>query len=37
MTRARALRLRDAAHSIRSIAAQLEVGVATVQRALQTC
>lgn len=33
--RARALRLRDAGRSIRAIAAQLEVGVATVQRTLQ--
>ena len=34
-TRARVLRLRDAGHSMRAIAEQLEVGVATVQRALQ--
>lgn len=33
-TRARALRLRETGHSMRAIAAQLEVGVATVQRAL---
>lgn len=33
--RARALRLRKSGHSMREIAAQLEVGVATVQRALQ--
>jgi DNA invertase Pin-like site-specific DNA recombinase len=36
-TRARALRLREAGHSIRAIAAHLEVGIATAQRALKTC